>query len=98
MRRFYLYREADAHDGSGGHADRLPTLVLIGEGVLFRNGAVALANGPCIYDSLERMFEVFRTRILRFLDGEQPEPRSRRVADVGYRETAAASLLVGAEV
>ena len=90
MRRFYLYREAAAPGDADGHTSPSSRLVLVGEGVLFRNGAVAVANGPYVYDSLERLFEVFRTRLLRFIDGEQPEPRAGRANEPAYQEVMAA--------
>ena len=77
MRRFYLYREMQVQVDPPLPAGRSPTLVLVAEGVLFRDGAVAVTPGPHLYDSLERLFEVFHTRHIRFLDGEQPEPPSR---------------------
>ena len=82
MRRFYLYRETQVPTDPSAPARRSPALVLVAEGVLFRDGTVAVVPGPHLYDSLERLFEVFHTRLIRFLDGEQPEPPTGHAATV----------------
>ena len=74
VRRFYLYRETQPPSDSSLPAGRSSQLVLVAEGVLFRDGAVAVTPGPHLYDSLERLFEVCHTRHIRFLDGEPPDP------------------------
>ena len=80
--RFYLFRETPPPPDSYLPAGRSSQQVLVAEGVLFRDGTVAVVPGPHLYDSLERLFEVSHTRLIRFLDGEQPEPPTGHAATV----------------